>query len=63
MTERSVSGDQQNQLEQLVDACGLNLVLGALANETNRLVHIHRAHPVELMTLPPAARVAFPMLD
>jgi hypothetical protein len=32
MTERSMSSAQQAQLEDLVDACGLALVLGALGN-------------------------------
>lgn len=32
MTERFITGPQQKALEELVDACGLDLVLGALAN-------------------------------
>jgi hypothetical protein len=32
MTDRTLTSAQQDQLEALVDACGLDLVLGALAN-------------------------------
>jgi hypothetical protein len=32
MTDRSMSSQQQDQLEALVDACGLDLVLGGLAD-------------------------------
>jgi hypothetical protein len=31
MTDRTLSSAQQDQLEQLVDACGLGLVLGSFA--------------------------------
>lgn len=32
MTERNVTNAQQDALEALVDACGLDLILGSLAN-------------------------------
>ena len=32
MTDRSISRQQQDALEALVDSCGLDLVIGSLAN-------------------------------